>query len=262
MADGNNQTSSGVARVALFLGVFSTLVGILSTGLTLYRTSPAGEVKVVEPLTGYALVRGIDPGGEGGAFAISSDHIVLPLEWSNGTGSPVLIKSPSLRLSELGENGEPNGKQLKFFLVGELPEMSVPVLSNLDKNPPNFTNSVVVEPHSVKPTVAVFRVHNWDEHDCLRFHQGQNYKVVLEYRRIPQDPRDGLFGLRIGGSEDGPQPQPLVENLPILESANYLSVYGGWDYFSLLPGSRASEAIAKKLEEDDTKNYIDLKKCS
>ena len=64
-----------------------------------------------------------------GAFAIRSDHIVLPVEWSNGTGSPVLIKSPSLRLSELGENGEPNGNQLKFFLVGDLPEMSVVVLS-------------------------------------------------------------------------------------------------------------------------------------
>jgi hypothetical protein len=248
MADGTNQSSSGIAKVALFLGLLSTLLAITSTGITLYRTSTAGKVEVVEPLSGYALVRGINPGGEGGAFAISSDHIVLPLEWSNGTGSPVLIKSPSLRLSELGENG----KQLKFFLVGELPEMSITVFDNLSERPPTFTNSVVVEPHSVKPTVSVFRVNNWDEHQCLRFHQGQNFKVVLEYRRIPQEPRVRLPSW-LGGSEDEPKSQLLVDNLPILKSANRLSPYVGWDYYSLLPGSRASGA--KDLPEDATMHY-------
>jgi hypothetical protein len=189
MADGNNQSSSsGVAKVALFLGIFSTFLGIVSTGFALYRTSPAGEVKVVLPLSGYALVRGIDPeGAQMGPW--SPDHIVLPLEWSNGTGSPVLIKSPSLLLRELGENEKPTGKVLKFFLVGELPEASIMVSDNLNTRPHTFTNSVVVEPHSVKQTVSVFRVNNWDdENKCLRFHQGQNYKVALDYARIPQEP--------------------------------------------------------------------------
>lgn len=257
MADSTKQSSSGVAKLALFLGILSTLLGIVSTMFTLYRTSAAGEVKVVKPLSGYALVRGInpDPGGaESGPFAISSDHIVLPLEWSNGTGTPILIKSPSLQLTELGENG----KQLKFFLVGELPEMSIAVFENLNEKPPTFSNSVVVEPHSVKKTVSVFRVNNWDEHKCLRFHQGQNYKVELEYSRIPQKPRfrpSFRFRFWEGGSEVDQTSQPLVDNLPILKSANYLLVYEGWDYYSLLPGSRAS--AAEGLPEDATKHYPD-----
>ena len=94
---------------------------------------------------------------------------MLPLEWSNGAGTPILIKSPSLQLTELGENG----KQLKFFLVGELPEMSIAVFENSNEKPPTLSNSVVVKPNSFKQTVSVFLVNNWDEHKCLRFHQGQ-----------------------------------------------------------------------------------------
>ena len=263
MADGANQSSSGVAKVALFLGIFSTALGIVSTVFTLYRTSTAGEVKVVKPVSGYALVRGIDPeGAHMGPW--NPDHIVLPLEWSNGTGTPVLIKSPTLQFSELGENGKPTGKLIKFFLVGELPEASIMVSDNLNTRPHTFTNSVVVEPHSVKQTVSVFRVNNWDrENECLRFHQGQNYKVDLIYSRIPQEPTWSL------GSEYGPQ--TLIDDLPILESANHLSPYSanhlsphnftGWDYYSLLPGSRAYRA--DDLREDATTSYEEpLEKCS
>jgi hypothetical protein len=262
MADGANQSSSGVAKVALFLGILSTFLGIVSTVFALYRTSPAGEVKLVLPLSGYAVVRGINPEGtQLGPW--SPDHIVLPLEWSNGTGTPVLIKSPSLLLRELGENEKPTGKRLKFFLVGELPEASIMVSDNLNTRPHTFTNSVVVEPHSVKQTVSVFRVNNWDgENKCLRFHRGQNYQVALDYERLPRDPTWSLEG-----SWDGAQ--PLVHNLPILENANYLSPYGanhlspdkypGRDYYSLLPGSRASRV--KDLDEVEKKYYKEPEKC-
>jgi hypothetical protein len=253
MADGSTHSSSGVARVALFLGIFSTVLGIISTGITLYQTSSAGKVKVVKPVSGYALVRGIDPeGSQMGPW--NPDHIVLPLEWSNGTGSPVMIKSPSLQFSELGENGKPTGRLITFFLVGELPESSIMVSDNLNTIPHTFTNSVVVEPHSVKQTVSVFRVNNWDrENECLRFHQGQNYKVDLIYSRIPQEPTWSL------AREYGPQ--TLIDDLPILESANDLIPYSGWDYYSLLPGSRA--ARADDLREDATKSYEEpLEKCS
>jgi hypothetical protein len=272
IADGANQSSSSVARAALFLGIFSTLLSIASTVFTFYRTSPAGEVKVVKPLSGYALVRGINPEGvQMGPW--SPDHIVLPLEWSNGTGSPVLIKSPRLLLSELGENGKPTGEQLEFFLVGELPEASIMVSDNLNTIAHNFTNSIVVEPHSVKQSVSVFRVNNWDaENKCLRFHQGQNYQVALDYDRIPQDPTVSLIDkwlkwlkwLPILGSRGETTPQPLVDNLPILESANDLSLYGedylGWDYYSLLPGSRASRA--EDLKEVWNKEDGDFADCS
>ena len=40
----------------------------------------------------------------------------------------------SLQLTELGENG----RQLKFFLVGELPEMSIAVFENLNEKPPHL----------------------------------------------------------------------------------------------------------------------------
>jgi hypothetical protein len=268
MADGTNN-ASGVAKFALFLGLFSTILGISSTLFTFYRTSSAGEIKVVEPLSGYALVWGIDPTypnePELSVGPFPSDHIVLPLEWSNGTGSPVLIKTPTLVLTELGEDGNPTEKELEFFLVGELPEASITVFNDVNTKPHNFTNSLVVEPHSVKQTVSVFRVSGWDspENMCLRFHQGQNYQVDLAYERIPQDPRVRL-GWRVAGSRDGTISQSLVDNLPILARANSLSPYGqgdsiGWDYISLLPGSRASRA--KDLPEDETKYYTEPEEC-
>ena len=278
MAEGNDNTSdvtntSGVAKVALLLGILSTVLGISSTVFTFYRTSPAGEVKVVEPLSGYALVRGIDPTYPDepdpkkglGVGPFPSDHLVLPLEWSNGTGSPVLIKSPTLVLRELGENGKRIGKTLEFFLVGEFQEASVTVFNNVNDKPHNFTNSVVVEPHSVKQTVSVFRVSDWiDKNECLRFHQGQNYHVELAYTRIPQNPTARL-GWWVGRSVSATGSQSLVDDMPILDTANLLSPYGkgtniGWDYVSLLPGSRASRT--KDLREDATKHYDELEQCS
>jgi hypothetical protein len=272
VANGTND-SSRVAKIALFLGLFSTFLGIASTVFTFYRTSPAGEVKVVEPLSGYAIVRGIDPTYPNepdpkkglGVGPFPSDHIVLPLEWSNGTGSPVLIKNPKLVLRELKENGNTTERTLEFFLVGEFPEASVTVFNNVNKKPHNFTNSVIVEPHSVKQTVSVYRVSDWvGENACLRFHQGQNYQVDLTYDRIPQDPTVRL-GWWLGASGGGTITQSLVDDMPILNTANLLSPYGqggsiGWDYVSLLPGSRASSA--KDLPEDATKYYDELEQCS
>jgi hypothetical protein len=55
----------------------------------------------------------------------------------------------------------------------------------------------------------------------------------------------------------------LAQNMPILDTANWIDPYGkdavGWDYVSLLPGSRA--ATAKNIPENDTKHYSEAPKC-
>ena len=268
----DTQKSSRVARAALVLGVLSTFLGIMSTVVTFYRTSSAGQVEAVEPLSGYAIVRGVDPTYPGepdpkkglGVGPYPSDHMVLPVEWSNGTGSPVLIKNPRLVLHELGQNGDPTGDSLEFFLVGEFPEASITVFNNVNEKPYDFTNSIVLEPHSVRQSVLVFRIRDWaGANQCFRFHQGQRYQADLVYNRIPQDPRI-RFGWLLAGRGGEPTTQVLVDNLPILDTANLLSPYGkgsiGWDYVSLLPGSRAT--TIKHLREDTTKYYTEPEPCS
>jgi hypothetical protein len=56
VANDDKNTSSGVAKVALVLGIVSTVLGILSTSVTFYRTSSAGQVEAVEPLSGWVGV--------------------------------------------------------------------------------------------------------------------------------------------------------------------------------------------------------------
>jgi hypothetical protein len=231
-------------------------------------------VEVIEPLSGYAIVRGIDPTypgepekGQGvGVGPWPSDHIVLPLEWSNGTGTPVLIKQPVLVLTELSQNGEPIRR--KFFLVGEFDEASTTVFNDVNKKPPSFTNSLVLDPHSVLQGVFVFRINKWDTRNlCFRFHQGQRYEVDLLFDRHPQDLRVQwgwwVLGWLTSGSKTESVTQQIADDLPILTTANWISPYGkgnvGWDFVSLLPGSRA--ARSQGLNEDATKHFIEADVC-
>jgi hypothetical protein len=66
VADNTGEKAHPLAKIAIVLGVLSTLLRIFSTGFTLIRTTSVGQVEEVQPLSGYALIRGIDPTYKGG----------------------------------------------------------------------------------------------------------------------------------------------------------------------------------------------------
>jgi hypothetical protein len=225
---GEKDKSHWIAKAALAVSVFSLLI-------TLYRTSPVGSVEPVMPLTSYALVRGIDPEGTFGPYP--SDHIVLPMEFSNNTGSTVLLKAPRL---ELDETSTPENENVTFFLTGEYKELSPELLDDVNSQPHTFTPDLVLSPHSVSERNLVFRVSEWTQDDknyCFRFHQGQRFEIDLKYERIPQNPVTAWLWRVLPG--DGPEHTVRLDPvLPILEGINKYPLYTA-DYISLLPGSRA-----------------------
>jgi hypothetical protein len=254
-----------------WIAIAALIVSVLSAGYTIYRSSSFGEITPLEP-SGYAIVRGVDPAFEGepkpgegvGVGPWPSDHVVLPMEWSNSSGSSELVRDPVLIFSELDQNGEPTGRKIEFFLVGELPEISATAFNNINEKPYTFTNTLVLDPHSVSQRFLVFRVEDWEgKNHCFRFHQGQRYSVSIEFNRVPESPILGLLYRVLG--RYGTRSKDLVEDLKILETANWITPYGegksiGWDYFALLPGSRATSN--KPVPEDTQKHYAEPQECS
>jgi hypothetical protein len=184
-------TTIGVSIAALFVSIFSVM-------LSWYWNSPIGDVRALEP-SGYAIVRGIDPTFEGepelhkglGVGPWPSDHVVMPIEWANNSGSSILVKDPVLVFQELDRDGHPIGDEIRFFLIGEFPEISAQVFNNVNTKPHTFKNSVIIEPHTVIQSISVFRVEGWfkEPNQCFRFIPGENYRVELRYLRIPGIPR-------------------------------------------------------------------------
>lgn len=241
-------TTAGVSIAALFVSIFSVM-------LSWYWNSPIGDVRALEP-SGYAIVRGIDPTFEGepgpqeglGVGPYPSDHVVLPLEWANNSGSSILVKDPVLVFHQLGRDGRPVGEEIEFFLAGEFPEMSAQVFNGVNTKPHTFKNSLIIEPHTVIQSISVFRVEGWfkEPNECFRFIPGQNYRVEIRYLRIPEDPKVSAWWRLSGLRSERERSMILVERLTIQTTVDVLNVYGpvqegesiGWDFFSLLPGSR------------------------
>jgi hypothetical protein len=222
------QNASWIAKTALGVSILAAVVSIVSAAVTIYRTSPIGPVKTVMPLSAYAIVRGIDP--EPWGAPAPSDHIVLPAELSNNSGSTVLLKEPILELHEIGT---PENKNVTFFLNGEFEELSPRVFSNVNSHPPSFATSLVLAHDSISKRVLMFRVSDWNETNyCFRFHQGQVFEATLTYQRIPPELRSRLKG------EIPRVPVPLEPNLPMIEGTSDIKLYSG-EYISLLRGSRA-----------------------
>jgi hypothetical protein len=256
-----------------WIAIGALVISVLSIVFTLYRTSSFGEVTPQEA-SAYAIVRGVDPSYEGepkpgeavGVGPWPSDHVVFPIEWSNSSGSSALVRNPVLIFSELGQNNKPTGHEITFFLVGEFPEISPTVLNNVNAKPYTFTNTLVLEPHSVSQRTLVFRVEDWEgegKNHCFRFHQGLRYNVSIEFSRIPESPLLGLLYKVLG--RQGKRSEELVEKLETLDTANWISPYGkgksvGWDYYSLLPGARATSN--EPIRENAVKHYSEPRECS
>ena len=251
--------------IAIWIALLSCIVSLVSALFTLVRSSPYGEIAPIEP-SGYAI-RNVAPYQTEERFDEASeatDHLVFPLEWRNDSGRHFSMKVPILVLTEvetggeltestvLGqgdgpieitqvENGsdpretepcrEPSRSQLCFFLIGEYPAISDEALT---ENPYTFKDSVLLEPHSVTHNVLVFRIAKWwkEPNRRFEFEPGKRYEVEIRYRKIQESSENPEDDIEI-------ERATLLRDLCIQESVQNPSFK--WDYFSLAPGSRASD---------------------
>lgn len=134
-----------------FAAVVSALFAIVSAVVAVLVWWPFGEVRPIEP-SAYAISRGVDLSS--GRFP--SDHLVVPLEWENSKGRPVLIRQPELVLYEF-DDGEETGTQHRFLLAGEYADISPEAFSG----PYAHKNSLVLDPHSVSLHALIFHIEDW-----------------------------------------------------------------------------------------------------
>jgi len=257
--ENSKEKAKGRDPLTIGVSILALIVSATSVFLSWYWNSPIGDVRPIEP-SGYAIMRGIDPTFEGepepgiglGLGPYPSDHIILPLEWANNSGNSILVKEPVLLLHKLGRDGEPTGSVYRFFLVGEFPETSAKVFNHANTEPHTFKNSLIIEPHTVMESVSVFRVAKWwsgQPNECFRFIPGDRYSVEIQYRRIPEDPKQAIWWRITGVGTKRERSMTVIEKLTIQTTVDFLNVYGpthpgeniGWDFFSLLPGSRSTQ---------------------
>ena len=218
-----------------WISLAALLVSLLSLSFTLYWNSPAGDVRPLEP-SGYAIIRGL--GVEGGIGPYPSDHLVLPMQWKNASGRPVVIQTPELSLRKI-DGGEVSGEQLVFTLAGMYPDISTDSFSRRYI----YNNSFLIEPHSVSVRTMVFHSeHFWDTNAYFQFTAYDEFQVRVTYTKnsgvgsilqrillwISPHYADGkktdvlAQSLRIHGS---------IDNLKRLDDARRTKADPWWDYW-------------------------------
>jgi hypothetical protein len=184
----DNKTSGRkIGRIEILISILALAVSMVSLWISIF-----GAPGVVRPLTpsGYAIIREIGP--------FPSDHILIPLEWENTTGRPVLIRQPYLRLRELDSAGRETGKEYRFVLAGEYPGISTNSLQGMY----SILNSFNLPEHAISLKLLVFHNDQWwnESSDLyrLRFKAGQEYKVYIGYKLgLDQPPEAALFDMPI-----------------------------------------------------------------
>lgn len=175
--------------------VAALLVSAVSLYFSIYGTP--GTIRPIKP-TGYCIIRGDGP--------FPSDHIVLPLEWENTSGKPIVIRQPELILHEQDGNGQKAGNKYRFILAGEYQEISNEEFIKQYA----FKNSFVVEARSIPLKVLMFHYERWwddtDKFYNIQFKSGQRYKVSIRFQPNLEKIREiELFELPIYGSADNLQ---------------------------------------------------------
>ncbi len=204
--------------VSVVVAVIAALLSGLALAITVVSNSAVGKVQPIQP-SGYAVIRGNDNG------YYAADRLVVPLEWSNTTGSWILIRRPQLVLQETGGTDGESGK--RFFLVGEYKDLSPETLSGL----PEYRSSLALEPHSITTNVLVFNVEEfWSANSDFRFESDRDYHVLVKYLQTPK-PRT-LSAL--GADGETVESDPLFEErkLDIVSAVDELSA-GESSYYSI-----------------------------
>ena len=176
-------------RIRVFISVLVLLVSLGVLLFTLWFNLSPGNVQPLKP-SGYCIIRELD--------SFPSDHIVLPLEWENTGGRPVLVRKPYLVLCELDPDEKETGNKYRFILAGEYPDTSY----NSFAERYSIKKSFVLDPHLISLKVLVFHIEGrWDKSNDLykfRFAGGSEYRVYIGYQKnLDVQPEVELFKMPI-----------------------------------------------------------------
>jgi hypothetical protein len=166
------------------ISLAALLVSIASLAFTLIYNLAPGEVYPLKP-AGYAIIRGVS--------VFPSDHLVLPMEWENSSGKPIVIRHPYLVLRELDPAGKETGTEYRFLLAGEYPEISSK--SFLENH--SIKRSFTLEPHSLSVKILLFhRDRWWDENSSqysFQFPADTAFRVYIGFQRNLEDQPETLL---------------------------------------------------------------------
>lgn len=177
------KTKLTVKDVGPWIALVALLISIASFLFTLYLNSAIGEVRPLQ-LSAYAVIRGM--GIEQGIGGFPSDHLVLPMQWKNASGGPVVIQQPELILHEVCD-GKETGTQHIFTLAGEYPDISTQSFSHRYSH----KNSLLVDKKSVSLNTLIFHhKYYWDRNGiqdkvgyAFRFKAEQESRVCIRYSK-------------------------------------------------------------------------------
>lgn len=163
----------GFWRIVYEIGLAMAAFGGLGLGIA--ELVWPGHVEVLPP-TGVGLIRGLAP--------FPSDHLFIPLVWSNTGRRSRLVRDIRLLFVPLGAEGDDdeNG-ELYFALAGEYEEMSPSLIGG---ELSAMRSSILLSPLSAEERILVFHVFEWwrEGGNTYRFQfaPGQHYRVYLLYK--------------------------------------------------------------------------------
>jgi len=210
----SSEQLKGKTHVEIVISVIALIISLLSLAFTLWYHLYPGEVKPLKP-SAYSIIREVGP--------FPSDHLVIPMEWENTRGQPVLVRNPYLVLRALTPEGKETGKELRFPLAGGYPEISSKTFAEHYEYF-EHVNSFSLDPHSVSRKVLVFHVEQWwDDKSSLhkfRFKGNENYRVYIGFQlNLDKHSQTVLFDFHV---------YDTVDRLDRTGTEGYW-----WDYFSL-----------------------------
>ena len=167
----------------LWVSIVAVLIALASLALSAVNVALQhrweGHVDVSPP-SGCGVIRGIE--------TIPSDHLFMPLVWSNTGRKARLIRNIELKLVPLREGNEIANQSIRFLLAGEYEKMAPDLIG---KELSVIHSSILVPAVSTQERVLVFHIENWWDPQSptfeFRFHPGEEYAVYIKYS-IDVDP--------------------------------------------------------------------------
>lgn len=162
------------------------------------------------PPTGYCIIRELDH--------FPSDHLVLPLQWHNTSGKPILVRNVYLDVKKLNSDDNEVDSIGMFTMAGEYPAISTGSFQDEHE----IKNAFTVAPHSISSRIQLFHISDfWDresENFEFRFHGGEKYRVYIGFERNMDE-----------------QPETFLFDMPYHSSVDWLSRDSDWwwDYWTL-----------------------------
>lgn len=165
--------------ISSVVALAASILAIVLSILTYCRTFTMWEEAVsVEPPAGYAVIRGLwHP----------SDHLLVPLIWTNTGRRPALVRELASILTPRHGAQHAPAEPIRFSLAGEYATLAP---SGIGKELSSMRTSLLLPGYSTEERFLVFHVQSWWDETAptyrFRFREAQDFDVYVEYRVYDQ----------------------------------------------------------------------------